>query len=70
MRINKRNSMHAEHCFWLKTGVAGFIGGNFLEMLLKNGRWVIGLDILRLGTKPVWRKLEVLSGRSSREISG
>ena len=29
---------------WLVTGVAGFIGSNILEALLKNNQNVIGID--------------------------
>lgn len=34
---------------WLVTGVAGFIGSNLLETLLKNGQSVIGLDNFSTG---------------------
>jgi UDP-N-acetylglucosamine 4-epimerase len=36
---------------WLVTGVAGFIGSNLLEALLKLGQRVIGLDNLSTGNK-------------------
>jgi UDP-N-acetylglucosamine 4-epimerase len=34
---------------WLITGVAGFIGSNLLETLLKLDQWVVGLDNLSTG---------------------
>ena len=37
-------SMTAEPSRWLITGVAGFIGSNLLETLLKLGQTVVGLD--------------------------
>ena len=36
---------------WLITGVAGFIGSNLLETLLKNNQHVIGLDNFSTGYK-------------------
>lgn len=36
---------------WLITGVAGFIGSNLLETLLKNGQRVLGLDNFSIGHK-------------------
>lgn len=37
LKLNKKHS-------WLVTGVAGFIGSNLLEFLLKNNQKVVGLD--------------------------
>lgn len=34
---------------WLITGVAGFIGSNLLEELLKNGEYVVGMDNFSTG---------------------
>ena len=34
---------------WLVTGVAGFIGSNLLEALLRNGQRVVGLDNFATG---------------------
>ena len=36
---------------WLITGVAGFIGSNLLENLLKNNQKVIGVDNFSTGFK-------------------
>ena len=38
---------------WLITGVAGFIGSNLLETLLKLNQKVVGLDNFLLGTKKI-----------------
>ena len=35
---------------WLITGVAGFIGSNLLEHLLKHNQYVIGLDNFSSGS--------------------
>ena len=42
-------SMTAEPSRWLITGVAGFIGSNLLEHLLKLGQTVVGLDNFMTG---------------------
>ena len=42
-------SMTAEPSRWLITGVAGFIGSNLLENLLKLGQTVVGLDNFMTG---------------------
>ncbi|MTJ91985.1 MAG: Vi polysaccharide biosynthesis UDP-N-acetylglucosaminuronic acid C-4 epimerase TviC [Desulfovibrio sp.] len=42
-------SMTAEPSRWLITGVAGFIGSNLLEQLLKLGQTVVGLDNFMTG---------------------
>jgi UDP-N-acetylglucosamine 4-epimerase len=36
---------------WLITGVAGFIGSNLLEQLLKLDQWVVGLDNYSTGSR-------------------
>lgn len=36
---------------WLVTGVAGFIGSNLLEALLKLNQWVVGLDNFATGKR-------------------
>ena len=41
--------LKAEDHLWLITGVAGFIGSNLLETLLKNNQRVIGLDNFSTG---------------------
>ena len=59
---------------WLITGVAGFIGSNLLETLLKLGQPVVGLDnfstghkhnldeVKRLVTEEQWRRFLFISG--------
>lgn len=44
---------------WTVTGVAGFIGSNLLEFLLKNNQRVIGIDNFMTGSR---RNLELVSG--------
>ena len=36
---------------WLITGVAGFIGSNLLEVLLKHNQYIIGIDNFSTGKK-------------------
>ncbi|MEO8007838.1 MAG: NAD-dependent epimerase/dehydratase family protein, partial [Betaproteobacteria bacterium] len=59
---------------WLITGVAGFIGSNLLESLLKLGQQVVGLDNLSTGSRSnlaqvkdavgasQWRKFRFVEG--------
>jgi UDP-N-acetylglucosamine 4-epimerase len=59
---------------WLITGVAGFIGSNLLETLLKHDQIVIGLDNLSTGyssnldevcslvSKPQWKNFKFIEG--------
>ena len=44
--------LHAEPHTWLITGVAGFIGSNLLETLLKLNQRVVGLDNFATGHQP------------------
>jgi UDP-N-acetylglucosamine 4-epimerase len=44
-----QQSLSAAPCAWLVTGVAGFIGSNLLETLLRLGQKVTGLDNLSTG---------------------
>ncbi|BCY01816.1 NAD-dependent epimerase/dehydratase family protein [Stutzerimonas stutzeri] len=44
---------------WLVTGVAGFIGSNLLETLLKLNQWVVGLDNFATGHQ---RNLDEVQG--------
>ena len=39
-----KTELTAQPATWLITGVAGFIGSNLLEHLLKLGQNVVGLD--------------------------
>lgn len=55
-------SLAQSHKTWLLTGVAGFIGSNLLEFLLKNNQSVIGLDNFSTGhQKNLDRVKQILS---------
>ena len=47
---------------WLVTGVAGFIGSNLLETLLKNNQQVVGLDNFSTGHQHNLDQVQVLVG--------
>lgn len=59
---------------WLVTGVAGFIGSNLLEQLLRHGQQVVGLDNFATGhqrnldevrdlvSEEAWRRFEFIEG--------
>lgn len=47
--VDHLNRLKNESCIWLITGVAGFIGSNLLETLLKLDQLVIGLDNFSTG---------------------
>lgn len=46
-----KRSLHEDPKLWLVTGVAGFIGSNLLETLLKLDQRVVGLDNFETGHK-------------------
>ncbi len=50
---------------WLVTGVAGFIGSNLLETLLKHNQKVVGLDNFETGHQHNLDKVEALVGDSA-----
>ena len=54
--------MRAEPSTWLVTGVAGFIGSNLLEHLLKMGQTVVGLDNFLTGYQKNLDMVEALVG--------
>ena len=58
------NRLQAAPRTWLVTGVAGFIGSNFLEELLKLDQRAIGLDNFSTGKK---RNLEEVQSRVNAE---
>lgn len=51
--------------FWLITGVAGFIGSNLLETLLKNNQKVVGLDNFETGHQHNLDKVQALVGEDN-----
>ena len=53
MSVNKllKKKLSFKRKKWLITGVAGFIGSNLLEYLLKNNQKVVGLDNYFTGFK-------------------
>ena len=53
-------SLNNEPATWLVTGVAGFIGSNLLEALLKNNQKVIGLDNFSTGHQYNFEQVQVL----------
>jgi UDP-N-acetylglucosamine/UDP-N-acetylgalactosamine 4-epimerase len=50
---------------WLVTGVAGFIGSNLLETLLKNNQRVVGLDNFATGHKHNLDQVKALVGENA-----
>lgn len=57
--------LRAEPKKWLVTGVAGFIGSNLLELLLKNGQQVVGLDNFATGHQANLDEVEALVGQEA-----
>ena len=54
--------LRAEPKKWLITGVAGFIGSNLLEVLLKNNQQIIGLDNFSTGYQHNLEQVKELVG--------
>ncbi|MDN4503124.1 SDR family oxidoreductase [Alteromonadaceae bacterium BrNp21-10] len=54
-----QQQLQQQPCTWLVTGVAGFIGSNLLEALLKLGQKVVGLDNFATGHQ---RNLDEVQG--------
>ena len=46
---NLIEKLQSEQSVWLVTGIAGFIGSNLAEFLLKNNQKVVGLDNFSTG---------------------
>lgn len=46
-----KNELRASRKTWLVTGVAGFIGSNLLEVLLRLDQAVVGLDNFSTGKR-------------------
>lgn len=57
---NLKNQLKSNPKTWLLTGVAGFIGSNLLETLLKLNQNVIGLDNFSTGSKNNLDEIKVL----------
>lgn len=57
--------LKAKPATWLITGVAGFIGSNLLETLLKLNQKVVGLDNLATGHKKNLTEVEQLVGAAT-----
>ena len=53
-------SLNNEPAIWLITGVAGFIGSNLLETLLKNNQKVVGLDNFSTGHQHNFDQVQAL----------
>lgn len=70
----RQDQLRADPKTWLVTGVAGFIGSNLLETLLKLDQYVIGLDNFSTGfqhnldevqslvTQSQWQRFEFIQG--------
>ena len=56
----------AEPKTWLISGVAGFIGSNLLEALLKLGQQVVGLDNYSTGHRRNLEQVRELAGPERR----
>lgn len=59
--------LHASPAQWLITGVAGFIGSNILEHLLKNNQKVVGLDNFSTGHHRNIKQVERVVGAEKWE---
>ena len=57
-----KEQMLAEPKVWLVTGVAGFIGSNLLETLLRQNQRVIGLDNYATGSRRNLEQVQELVG--------
>ena len=58
-----KNIIHNKKYYWLITGVAGFIGSNILEELLKLDQRVIGIDNLSTGNLKNLKEIERIVGK-------
>jgi UDP-N-acetylglucosamine 4-epimerase len=60
-----QDQLQAQPKTWLVTGVAGFIGSNILETLLRLGQRVVGLDNLCAGRKANLTEVQRLVGEAA-----
>ncbi len=58
-----KNIINNKKYFWLITGVAGFIGSNILEELLKLDQKVIGIDNFSTGNSNNLKEIESIVGK-------
>ena len=69
-----KEQLSVTRCTWAVTGVAGFIGSNLLEMLLKHNQAVVGLDNFSTGHQhnltQVQRAVSPEQWRGFRMITG
>ena len=69
-----KEQMPAEPKVWLVTGVAGFIGSNLLEALLRLDQRVIGLDNYATGSRHNLEQVRELVGpgkwKNFRQMDG
>lgn len=61
---NVKDKIHRTPKRWLVTGVAGFIGSNLLEELLRQGQQVVGLDNFSTGKRENLSDVQTLVGES------
>ncbi|HEU4846067.1 MAG TPA: NAD-dependent epimerase/dehydratase family protein, partial [Burkholderiaceae bacterium] len=54
--------LHRQRRHWLITGVAGFVGSNLLETLLRHGQQVTGLDNFMTGYRDNLEQVRALVG--------
>lgn len=57
-----RAELLEKQCCWLITGVAGFIGSNLLETLLKFGQRVVGMDNFATGKRDNLNQIRAIVG--------
>ena len=66
---NYLSQLNKNQSTWLITGVAGFIGSNLLEVLLRHGQKVVGLDSFATGYQHNIDMALIDSGLSEDEIA-
>ena len=64
-KITYKYILNKKKYCWLITGVAGFIGSNILEELLKLDQRVIGIDNLSTGNLKNLKEIERIVGKKN-----